>query len=286
MLKVQQEEIKRQNESNELYQRLWWRFSIFHSKTDVQNCYETHKTTGSESLLRHNHLLLRMTVLLCNRNVCACLSSICGGICFILCSLSVCQRLALTQFKCYFYLNTQRELGRKPISVCKGCLVISANFRWQIVIIFIKTASKDDCQIDGTYVFALRINDCRPTLIIVFFSQKKALHPSVSGGSAYKNHLCWKPGSVWTLCLPCSIFHKVGVLSSSMTLVKSQDYGHRTLCILDGSPSVNWTWGSRTRHFRFNLIATVCFTMCGFHTTACLGLQCGRPCSHKFQPKT
>lgn len=86
--------------------------------------------------------------------------------------LSVCQRLASTHLKCYFYLNTQRELGRKPISVCKGCFIVAANFRWKFLIIFIKTVSKDDCQLDKN-VLAPRINDCPPTLIIVSFSEKK-----------------------------------------------------------------------------------------------------------------
>lgn len=44
------------------------------------------KTRGSEYPLCNNQSL---TVLLRNRNVCACLSSICGGICFILCSPTV-----------------------------------------------------------------------------------------------------------------------------------------------------------------------------------------------------
>lgn len=52
---------------------------------------------NSEFLLHHkcnNHLLLQVTGRLCHGNVCVCLFSICGGICFILFSLSVCQRLA------------------------------------------------------------------------------------------------------------------------------------------------------------------------------------------------
>lgn len=52
---------------------------------------------NSELLLHHkcnNHLLLQVTGRLCHGNVCVCLFSICGGICFILFSLSVCQRLA------------------------------------------------------------------------------------------------------------------------------------------------------------------------------------------------
>ncbi len=125
-----------------------------------QNGHETLETTDSKSLHRHNHLLLRVTVLLCNRNVCACLSSICAGICFILCSLCVCQRWVSTHFKCYFYLNTRRGLRRQPIIVCMVCVVVPANFRRYILIIVIKTTSKDGCQIDGMYVLTSRINEC------------------------------------------------------------------------------------------------------------------------------
>lgn len=149
------------------------------------------KTAASESLLCHNHLLLWMTVLLCNRNVCACLSSICGGICFILCSVSVCQHLASTHFKCYFYLNTKRGLARWPISVCKVCLVLSASFRWQII--FIKTAHKDDCQTHDRCVLAPIINDCplksHYCILLPQKEKKRGSTPSGSGGLAYKNHL-------------------------------------------------------------------------------------------------
>lgn len=65
--------------------------------------------------------------------------SVLASVSYCALSLSVCQGLASTHFKCYFYPNTQRGLWRLPFSVHKVCLVISANFRWWILIIIIIT---------------------------------------------------------------------------------------------------------------------------------------------------
>lgn len=177
-----------------------------------------------------------MTVLLCNRNVCACLSSICDGICFVLCSVSVCQYLASTHFKCYFYLNTKWGLARRPISVCKVCLVLSASFRWQII--FIKTAHKDDCQTHDRCVLAPIINDCplKSHYCILLSQKKRGSTPSGQVDAHIK--ITWaKSQGQCERCLPWSIFHKVRdpVMfddHGQESRLRSQD----TQCVLDGSP--------------------------------------------------
>lgn len=96
-------------------------FSYWHQCLEF---HESQKRTGTDFLLQHkrnNPSLLRMTVLLCNRNVCICLPSICGDICFISSLLSV---WASTHFKCCFYVSTQCVWGRQPISVCEVCLAV------------------------------------------------------------------------------------------------------------------------------------------------------------------
>lgn len=99
--------------SNEQRQRAVVKiFSIFQNEADAQSHHETPETTGSESLLRHNHLLLRVTVLLCNRNVCACLSSICGGICFILCSLLCLPTFGIDSFQMLFLSEHTTRIRR------------------------------------------------------------------------------------------------------------------------------------------------------------------------------
>lgn len=102
------------------------KINIFHSKINV--CHETHKTTGTESLLsqHNNQLPLRVTVLLCKRNVCACLSSICGGICFIF-SLSLC--LCLSVCVSVSQMLFLSEHTRRVSEVAYFCMDGSANIR-------------------------------------------------------------------------------------------------------------------------------------------------------------
>lgn len=156
------------------------RFSFSCSQTDAQS---HHETTSSESLLRPNHSVLGVTVLLCNRNVCACLSSICGSICFILCSLSVCQHLATTHFKCYFYLNTQWELGMAAYFCTWGLHGCSKRD-----ILSVKQQQRKTVK-----VWTRVINGCPLILTNVHSTQKKKekeVHQSVSCRGAHGNHLC------------------------------------------------------------------------------------------------
>lgn len=82
------------------------------------------KTRGSEYPLCDNQSL---TVLLRNRNVCACLSSICGGICFILCSPSVSAGVWRRHVVQMLFLSEHKAgiSERRPTcagALCRGCI--------------------------------------------------------------------------------------------------------------------------------------------------------------------
>lgn len=114
----------------ERHKGLQRRFSILRNKTEIQNGHEAPKATGSESPLCHIHLLLWMTVLLWNRNVCLFILHLWRHLFHIVLSLLlfVCQHLASTHFKWYFSMNTKQGLTRQPSSVRKVCLLLSASF--------------------------------------------------------------------------------------------------------------------------------------------------------------
>lgn len=102
----------------ERHKGLQRRFSILRRKTEIQNGHEAPKATGSESPLCHIHLLLWMTVLLWNRNVCLFILHLWRHLFHIVLSLFlfVCQHLASTHFKWYFSVNTKQGLTRQPSS--------------------------------------------------------------------------------------------------------------------------------------------------------------------------
>lgn len=119
---------------------------VFYSSAAWQTCSVKHRGRQAGSKLchiRNYHLALKVTVLLCNRNVCACLSPICEGICFILCSLcfspfvSVFRSLWMfgihtLPFKFHINLNAQpgcTRLSHGGISVWRLSVVVSLTLK-------------------------------------------------------------------------------------------------------------------------------------------------------------
>lgn len=126
---------------------------------------------NSEFLLHHkcnNHLLLQVTGRLCHGNVCVCLFSICGGICFILFSLSVCQRLAPAHSNVIFiWIHRSKHIA---------CMRLTWSYsRWHFVYMLFFSVFLQICE-DLTLIVAL------------LPKEKDGLHLSVSGACAYMKH--------------------------------------------------------------------------------------------------
>lgn len=93
------------------------------------------KTRGSEYPLHDNQSL---TVRLRNRNVCACLSSICGGICFILCSPSASAGAWRRHVAQMLFLSKHKAgISERRAYLCRralpGCICHVGDGKWDCV---------------------------------------------------------------------------------------------------------------------------------------------------------